>query len=136
MQRSVLVGDRYVHAPCVAYTHFPPHEPYIVANVPPHNASLVYYNLRMYTLTRYSSSPLCEHRIIHTYGLMCLYTSHICRLMPTNTVIFIVHVCGNALHIGTQCLYDCRMCIYNIKKRVKTGFPYKHYSTASSIAQE
>ena len=29
---SVLVGDRYVHAPCVAYTHFPPHEPYIVAN--------------------------------------------------------------------------------------------------------
>ena len=29
---SVLVCDRYVHAPCVAYTHFPPHEPYIVAN--------------------------------------------------------------------------------------------------------
>ena len=24
------------------------------------------------------------------------------RLMPT---IFIVHVCGNAIHIGTQCLY-------------------------------
>ena len=78
---------------------------------PPHNApslSLVYYHLRMYTSTWYSSSPLCEHRIIHrygTYGLVCLYTSHICRLMPTHTAIFIVHVCGNALHIGTQCLY-------------------------------
>ena len=72
----------------------------------------------MYTSTWYSSFPLCEHRIIHrygTYGLMCMYTSHICRLMPTHTVIFIVHVCGNALHIGTQinCMskLNCRMCI-------------------------
>ena len=24
--------------------------------------------------------------------------------MPSHTVIFIVHVCGNALYIGTQCL--------------------------------
>ena len=40
-----------------------------------------------------------------TYGLVCLYTSHICGLMPTHTAIFIVHVCVNALHIGTQCLY-------------------------------
>ena len=130
------------------HTHFPPHEPYIVANgsmyeCPPHNApsfSLVYYHLRMYTSTWYSSSPLCEHRIIHiygTYGLMCMYTSHICRLMPTNTVIFIVHVCGNALHIGTQCLYVKTKLQYVYKKNgVKTGFPYKHYSTASSIAQE
>ena len=27
--------------------------------------------------------------------------------MPSHTVIFIVHVCGNALHIGTQCL-NCK----------------------------
>ena len=115
------------------YTHFPPHEPYIVTNgsCPPHNApsfSLVYYHLRMYTSTWYSSSPLCEHRIIHrygTYGLMCMYTSHICGLMPTNTVIFIMHVCGNALHIGTQinCMskLNCRMCIK--KTGQDRGFP-------------
>ena len=138
MQCSVLVGDRYVHAPCVDYTHTFHHTSPIL--------SLIYWkaqcmnalhtmhhhflfdHLHIYTLTWYSSSPLCEHRIIHryvTYGLVCLYTSHICRLMPTHTAIFIVHVCGNALHIGTvfekkladhpECLYsmsklNCRMC--------------------------
>ena len=91
------------------HTHFPPHEPYIVANLLEgscmnalhtmhyllcivHNRSPTYV-----TSTWYSFSPLCEHNI------MSVYKSHL-QLNAEHTVIFIVHVCGNALYIGTQCL--------------------------------
>ena len=63
---GVLVGDRvigmYMHHAWLTHTfhHTSPILSLMYWKAQCMNA-LVYYHLRMYTSTRYSSSPLCEH---------------------------------------------------------------------------
>ena len=85
MQRSVLVGDRYVHAPCVAYTHT--HEPYIGANdceyyTVGYSCAIDDAEIMLIVLARFYTS----YNLVLTYNYcvpMCSAFPHTCTMKMT-----------------------------------------------------
>ena len=136
------MGDRYVHAPCVAYTPTFHHTSPIL--------SLMYWKAQcmnaLHTMHHHFLLFIITYVCIHRPGIPPPNYRHIWAYVP----VYKSHLQDNAYYLHCACVWECTThwhtvsgliicqngCVYNFKKRVKTRFPYKQYYTASSIVQE